>query len=75
MISCRIHEYTALGYFCGLQTTFAAVKLIEKVTEIRYTPLLNPSVSDPVMREYADVPKKHKVIVTGRHPDIFFMLP
>ena len=41
---------------------------MEKVTEIGYTPLLKPSDSGLVMRECADVPKKHNLIVFEAEP-------
>ncbi|MFQ7739518.1 MAG: hypothetical protein ACLRJC_18085 [Emergencia timonensis] len=40
-------------------------KLIRKVTEIKYTPLLTSSDSNRITRECAEMPKKRKTIVEG----------
>ena len=69
MIPCRIHGYAVFGYFYGVRTAFVAEELIGKVTGIRYTPLLKPSDSGLVMRECADVPKKHNLIVFEAEPE------
>ena len=44
-------------------------KLIRKVTEIKYTPLLMSSDSNRVTRECAEMPKKRKTIVAGTAKD------
>ncbi|WP_412595014.1 hypothetical protein [Emergencia timonensis] len=42
--------------------------MMEKVTEIGYTPLLKTYGSTPVTRECAEVPKKHNLIVFEAEP-------
>ena len=52
--------------FGRLCSVIEAQKFAQKITKIRYTPLVKPSDDNPVTRKLPDRLKKRKVIVASR---------